>query len=116
MEAGHFVDKVAAAFPGVQLVHHVGVVGYINICFVVAVKNAAVVAADLAAGRHLNDQQRAAVYGAGFRLQVQGRIDFLPVVDGSHKVLFHAVHCVRGDAQNFPTVFDAQENKNRNKG
>ena len=78
LEARHFVDKVAAAFPGVQLVHQVGVVGYINICFVTAVKNAPVMAADLAAGRHLNDQQRAAVYGAGFRLQVQGWIEATP--------------------------------------
>ena len=67
-------------------------------------------AADLAAGRHLNDQQRAAVYGAGFRLQVQRRIDFLPVVDGSHEVFFHTVNRIRGNTQNLPVVFDAQEN------
>src|SRR5699024_2605646 len=110
LEAGHFIYKITTAFPGVQLVHHVGVVGYINICFVAAVKNAPVMAADLAAGRHLNDQQRAAVYGAGFRLQVQRRIDFLPVVDGSHEVFFHTVNRIRGNTQNLPVVFDAQEN------
>lgn len=90
LEAGHFVYKIAAAFPGVQLVHHVGVVGYINICFVTAVKNAPVMAADLAAGRHLNDQQRAAIYCAGFRLQVQGRIDFLPVMATTRIMPLHA--------------------------
>ena len=67
-------------------------------------------AADLAAGRHLNDQQRATVYDAGFRLQVQRRIDFLPVVDGSHEVFFHTVNRIRGNTQNLPVVFDAQEN------
>lgn len=90
LEAGHFVYKIAAAFPGVQLVHHVGVVGYINICFVTAVKNAPVMAADLAAGRHLNDQQRAAIYCVGFRLQVQGRIDFLPVMATTRIMPLHA--------------------------
>ena len=93
-----------------QLVHHIRVVGYINISLMATVKNTSVVAADLAAGRHLNDQQRAAVYGAGFRLQVQRRIDFLPVVDGSHEVFFHTVNRIRGNTQNLPVVFDAQEN------
>ena len=47
-------------------------------------------AADLAAGRHLNDQQRAAIYCAGFRLQVQGRIDFLPVMATTRIMPLHA--------------------------
>ena len=76
-----------------------------------SVKNASVVAAALAAGRHLNDQQCAAIHRIGFRPQIEGWIDFLPVVDGSHEVLFHAVHCIRRDAQNFPVVFDAQDNR-----
>ena len=111
LEAGHFVDKVAAAFPGVQPVHQVGIVGDVYVRFMAAVKNTSVVAADLAAGRHVNNQQCAAVHGAGFRLQIQGRIDFLPVVDGSHEVLFHAVCRIRRNAQTFPVVFDTQDNR-----
>ena len=76
-----------------------------------AVKNPPVVAADLAARGHMNDQQDAPLHSAGFRLQIQGRIDFLPIVDGSHEVLFHAVNRIRRNAQNFPVVFDAQDNR-----
>ena len=110
LEPRYLVDKVATAFPGVQLVHHIGVVGDVYIGFVAAVKNPPVVAADLAARGHLNEQQCVTIHCTGFRLQVKGRIDFLPVVDGSHEVFFYAVHRIRGNAQNLPVVFDAQEN------
>ena len=50
----------ADAFSGIQLVHHVRMIGDVYICFVAPVENAPVVTADLTAGRHLNDQQRAA--------------------------------------------------------
>ena len=101
LEPRYLVDKVAAAFPGVQLVHHIGVVGDVYIGFVAAVKNPPVVAADLAARGHLNDQQCVTIHCTGFRLQVKGRIDFLPVVDGSYEVFFHAVHRIRGNALNY---------------
>lgn len=55
LETDHFVDKVAATFPCVQLVHQVGIVGDVYIGFVAAVKNPPVMAADLAAGWYLND-------------------------------------------------------------
>ena len=95
LKAGYLVDEIAAAFPGVQLVHHIGVVCDIYICFVAAIKNAPAVAADLACGRYLYDQQRTAVYTSYLWLQVQGRIDFLPVIDGRHEIPCHVVHSLR---------------------
>ena len=111
LKARYLVDKVASAFPNIQLVHHIGVVGDVYIGFVTAVKNPPVMAADLAARRHLNDQQRAAIYCADFRPQVQRRIDLLAIIDGRHEVLFQAVRRIRIHAQNHPAVFDAQDDR-----
>ena len=75
----------------------------------VTIKNSAMMTTNLASGRYFYNNDYLSIYSACFRLKIKRRIDFLGVVNWSHKIFLHPILSIWRNCHDFSIIFYAEE-------